>query len=130
MTSLVARLNDLASIENKVNFIIGSARTGKTSFLKLLLSAIKQKEIIIFLKDPLEWESVLKTTSHTIRYYVTQNPFETDIMKSEHGIPNNSCIIFDDYIHLFLNKNDHLAKFQNLIYVEASHRFLTIFFGI
>ncbi len=51
-------------------------------------------------------------------------------MKTEHGIPNNSCIIFDDYIHLFLNKNDHLAKFQNLIYVEASHRFLTIFFGI
>lgn len=128
MPPSLLRLNEIANIQNKVNFIIGSARTGKTSFLKVLLSKIKSKRVFIFLKDPLEWKSTVETSNHIIQYIVTQNPFETDIMKK--GIPNESIVLFDDYIHLFLTKKDQLAKFQNLIYVEASHRYLTIFFGI
>ena len=129
MGPTVIRLNELANIQNKVNFIIGSARTGKTSFLKDILARIKPTRVFIFLKDSSEWKTTTKTLRHTIQCFVTQNPFETSIMK-DNDIPNNSIIIFDDYIHLFLSKTDQLAKFQNLIYVEASHRYLTIFFGI
>ena len=37
MPPSLLRLNEIANIQNKVNFIIGSARTGKTSFLKVLV---------------------------------------------------------------------------------------------
>ena len=129
MAPRLVGLNELANIQNKVNFIIGSARTGKTSFLKQILSSIKPTNVFIFMKDQMEWKTTTKTSYHTIQCFVTQNPFETPIMKDKQ-IPSNSVIIFDDYIHLFLSKTEHLAQFQNLIYVEASHSNLTIFFGI
>ena len=67
MPPSLLRLNEIANIQNKVNFIIGSARTGKTSFLKVLLSKIKSKRVFIFLKDPLEWKSTVETSNHIIQ---------------------------------------------------------------
>ena len=120
--------NNIINITNKTSFIIGASRSGKTSFIKLLLKSMEKKEVFLFIKDADEWST--NNYNHRIHIYTTVNPFETPILKEANNIPNGSVVILDDYVHLFLTKANHLARFQNLIYVEASHKQLTIIFSI
>ena len=120
--------NDIINISNKTSFLIGASRSGKTSFIKLLLKKMEKKEVFLFIKDANEWST--NNYNHRIHIYTTVNPFETPILKEANNIPNGSVVILDDYVHLFLTKSNHLARFQNLIYVEASHKQLTVIFSI
>ena len=125
---MITSLSDIINVTNKTSFLIGASRSGKTSFIKLLLRRMEKKEVFLFIKDANEWST--NNYNHRIHIYTTVNPFETPILKEANNIPNGSVVILDDYVHLFLTKSNHLARFQNLIYVEASHKQLTVIFSI
>ena len=109
-------LLDILPIQNKLSFVCGSSGTGKTAFIKQLLSYIDSSNVYIFCQDWLEWEATKYSKIST------ENP--VDNLDLFDQIPSSSIVILDDYFHSQSSKSSQ--NFREIVNFKLRHNEITL----